>query len=59
MQTLKNTGNVDPSFKQWFIQSHVQTYQEYSVVSLDVLLGLVGGLSAVVFGALNLVLGFY
>ena len=59
MQYWRNTDNSRPSLIQEFNQSRVQIQHEYSVVSLDVLLGLVGGLSAVVFGALNVVLGSY
>jgi len=42
-----------------FVQSRTQYKESWSIASLDIVLGLVGGLSGIVWGLLALVLGSY
>ena len=42
-----------------YAQSRVQYNEEWSVQSLDIVLGLVGGLSGIIWASLSMVLGTY
>ena len=54
---LDKPGNTIRSLLIDYVQSRKATKQEYAIDSLDLILGFVGGLSAVIFYLMELVLG--
>ena len=42
-----------------YLQSRLQTQNEFAIHSLDIVLGLVGGLSSIIWGTLYLIFGGY
>ena len=57
MQRSPNPNNKFPHFIVTYVQSRKANKMEYSINSLDLVLGVVGGLSAVILTTMELIFG--